>query len=81
MRMSYDPVADAAYLRLAEPDQGAGAVSTSTCAPPGDLSEYQAIDPIALDWSDGRLVGIEILFASRLLPQEVLDGAVGHSCQ
>lgn len=59
MRMSYDPQADAAYLRLTDIDQGQGPHGNSSSAPPGDLPAYSTFDPVVLDWRDGRLVGLE----------------------
>lgn len=53
---SYDPDADAAYIRLADPDTHR-------------IVESEEVAPgVVLDFTeDGRVVGIEILFASKTL--------------
>ncbi|NYG58757.1 uncharacterized protein YuzE [Nocardioides daedukensis] len=71
IRVSYDESANAAYIELT--DIGAG-----------DSAQMYACDPVAvggminLDFnSEGRLIGIEVLDARRMLPVELLrpDGA------
>lgn len=72
MRVTYDPAADAAYVELAGP-VGDGEVATTihSIATPGDRGE------VALDFdADGRLLGIEVLRASAVLPAAVLADAV-----
>jgi uncharacterized protein YuzE len=71
MRVTYDRVADAAYIRLRNEIR------------PGQVAKQYHCDPVEvrgminLDFdSEGRLLGIEILDAKRLLPQELLDEAV-----
>jgi uncharacterized protein YuzE len=53
MKMSYDPQVDAAYIRLAE----------------GPATEGQEVAPgIVLDFdAEGRVLGIEVLHASKTL--------------
>lgn len=70
MRVTFDPEANAAYVYLK--DQ----------IPPGGVSRSEFCDvevaggPVFLQFdSDGRLIGIEILGATELLPAEVLDEA------
>lgn len=64
-RWTYDPEADAAYLYVSEGE----AVATTV---PGE-GEAGGIN---LDFgADGRLVGIEVLDASRILPQGVIEEA------
>lgn len=65
--MTYDPVADAAFLYLVDPIEPGSAVSGSTL--------NRALDRAAVNASfdsEGRLLGIELLGVSRLLPPESL---------
>jgi uncharacterized protein YuzE len=70
MRITYDPIADAAYIYLVR-------------IPPGGVAETYPGDPrdklsygINLDFDKaGRLLGIEVLNARLKLPQEVLRQA------
>jgi Uncharacterized conserved small protein len=69
VRISYDRDADTAYIRLGHPTTSAHRATTRALMPAG-------IDGfIALDWEDGRLLGIEILDASTRLSHEVLEQA------
>ena len=69
MRITYDQEADAAYIYLVPISPG-GVARTYTCDP----NEVKGM--INLDFDrDGRLLGIEVLDASRSLPGAVLDGA------
>jgi uncharacterized protein YuzE len=72
MRVTYDPAADAAYVELAGPIGGAESATTiHSITTPGDRGE------VALDFdADGRLLGIEVLHASAVLPASVLADAV-----
>jgi uncharacterized protein YuzE len=72
MRVTYDPAADAAYVELAGPlADGEAATTIHSITTPGDRGE------VALDFdADGRLLGIEVLHASAVLPAAVLAGAV-----
>ena len=65
MKLTYDRKADAAYLYLKEPvKKGAAKI---TCPGEGEAGG------INLDFdAEGRLLGIEILDASRRLPLELL---------
>jgi uncharacterized protein YuzE len=65
MKLSYDPEVDAAYIYVREAESRLGTVkSVPVRDAPGD---------IVLDFdTDGRLFGIEVLDASRLLPAELL---------
>ena len=71
MRLTYDPSADAAYLHLADPiGDGESATQIHSITTPGDRGE------VALDFdADGRLLGIEVLHASAVLPTRVLADA------
>jgi uncharacterized protein YuzE len=73
MRVEYDRSVDAAYVLLQE--IAAGQVArTYSCDP------HEAGAEINLDFdSAGRLVGIEVLGASRHLPPALLQGAVPPS--
>ena len=69
MRVTYDPQADAAFIYLTQVRHGP--VTSSTLIDhdtPGGavIAEFDL---------DGRLVGIEILGARRLLPPEVISDA------
>jgi uncharacterized protein YuzE len=66
MRVRYDPEADAAYIYLREIEPGG--VDDTYMADP-----EVATDMINLDFDrDGRLIGIEVLSASRQLPPELI---------
>ncbi len=70
MRVTYSQHVDAAYIYLVPPEEGVQAAKTVPCDPLETGAE------INLDFdSDGRLVGIEVLGASRHLPRAILDGA------
>lgn len=70
MRVTYDPSVDAAYLYLVELIRPGGVARTYTCDPREVRGE------INLDFdSDGRLVGIEVLSASKKLPEALLQAA------
>ncbi|PPF55698.1 hypothetical protein C5C13_12100 [Clavibacter michiganensis] len=72
MRVTYDAVADAAYVSLAGPiGDGEAATTIHSITTPGDRGE------VALDFdADGRLLGIEVLHASAVLPASVLADVV-----
>ncbi|MFT2752920.1 DUF2283 domain-containing protein [Clavibacter sp. Sh2088] len=72
MRVTYDAAADAAYIYLAGTiADGESATQIHSIMTPGDRGE------VALDFdADGRLLGIEVLHASAVLPAVVLAGAV-----
>jgi uncharacterized protein YuzE len=69
VRISHDPNADAAYIRLSPTTPAAHRATTQTAMPDG-VGGF-----VALDWEDDRLVGIEILDASIRLSQELLEQA------
>lgn len=58
MKASFDPEADAVYLRFAK-----GKVARTEEARPGIILDYD---------DEGRIVGIEILHASQTLPDTTL---------
>jgi uncharacterized protein YuzE len=69
MIVTYDPDVDAAYIQLAAEILTGGVAKTYPCDP----REIGGV--INLDFDlNGRLVGIEITDASRLLPPESLPG-------
>ncbi|WP_204577190.1 DUF2283 domain-containing protein [Clavibacter michiganensis] len=72
MQVTYDPSADAAYVELTGPlGDGAAATTIHSIMTPGGRGE------VALDFdADGRLLGIEVLHASAVLPAAVLAEAV-----
>jgi uncharacterized protein YuzE len=69
MRVTYDPEADAAYLYLTTEvlDQGRDSVP---CDPPDGIQAF-----VVMDWKDGRIVGLEVLDASKRLPLDLLAEA------
>jgi uncharacterized protein YuzE len=70
MKIEYDPRVDAAYIYFV-PEIGAGGVATTYPCDP-----LQVNGEINLDFdADGRLLGIEVLDASRFLPKDLLAGA------
>jgi len=71
MRVTYDAEADAAYITIAAGiAEGAATQQLHSIATPGGLGE------IILDFgSDNRLLGLEILNASLVLPQNVIESA------
>jgi uncharacterized protein YuzE len=69
VRITYDPAADAAYIYLTGHPLTPGRTTIQAGTPPG-------VDGfIALDWKDDRLVGLEILDASRRLHPDLLEEA------
>ncbi|MGH9660586.1 MAG: DUF2283 domain-containing protein [Bryobacteraceae bacterium] len=70
MRITYDPFADAAYIYLVDSISPGGVNWTEPGDPAGIASG------VNLDFDvQGRLLGIEVLDASKTLPQSVLDRA------
>lgn len=66
MKIEYDPLVDAAYIQFAE--IGAGDVARTVPVDPREISGQ-----IHLDFGhDGKLLGIEVLDASRFLPDHLL---------
>lgn len=63
MRVTYDALVDAAYIYLEDAPQPGSAVTTLSLDP----REVNGEVNIDLD-SEGRIIGIEVLDASRLLP-------------
>ena len=64
--MSYDSEADAAYIYVRDAESRQGTVRS--------VPVQDAPGMIVLDFdTDGRLFGIEVLDASRLLPAELLS--------
>ncbi len=70
MRITYDREVDAAYIYLEDPIPAGAAVMTHVC------DAAAAAGSIHLDFDgDGKLLGIEILDASRALPATALASA------
>lgn len=66
MNVKYDSQADAAYIQLVHEISAGGVARTYPCDP-------NEAGMINLDFDhEGRLVGIEVLGASQLLPPELL---------
>lgn len=72
MRLTYDPDADAAFVVLVDEIPPGGAPRSHMC----DLEVREGAVILLLD-ADGRLLGLELLGASRLLPPAVLASAAG----
>jgi uncharacterized protein YuzE len=66
MRVTYDPDVDAAYIYLTNSDLMPGRDSIPCETPEG----VQAM--VVLDWKDGRMVGLEVIDASKLLHADLL---------
>ena len=70
MRITYDPQVDAAYIYLVDEIRPGGVARTYLCDP------REVDGQINLDFDpEGRLLGIEVLDASRKLPENVLREA------
>lgn len=69
MRIEYDPEADAAYLYLTETPLMPGLDSVPV-DPPDSVSAM-----VVLDWKAGRIVGVEVLDASKILHEDLLAEA------
>ena len=70
MRVTYDPRVDAAYIYLVDEISLGGVSATYPCDP------LEVSGQINLDFdSDGRLIGIEVLDASKKLPAMLLKAA------
>jgi uncharacterized protein YuzE len=67
MRLTYDPDVDAAYVYLVDQIRPGGVARTV----PVDSLPSQMVINLDFDASD-RLLGVEILDASRVLPPELL---------
>ena len=67
MKVTYDAAADAAYIYLVD-EIGVGGVAKTHACDPGEVGGVVNLD---LDDS-GRLIGVEVLGVSRLLPPESL---------
>ena len=73
MRLEYDAGIDSAYLFLVDKILPGGAATTLNIDP----SEINGHVNIDLD-SAGRIIGIEVLDASRLLPAEFMQAMLGQ---
>lgn len=69
MLIEYDPESDAAFVWLVEPKEDKIVDGELW---PSELNEHIGL----LFDSEKKLIGIEILFASAHLPQQVLDEAI-----
>jgi uncharacterized protein YuzE len=66
MRITYDATVDAAYIYLTSETLRPGRVSVP-CSPPEGTEGI-----VVLDWKHGRIVGLEVLEASKLLHSDLL---------
>ena len=69
MRVSYDPESDAAFTYLTDQALEPGRDSIPSETPEG----VSAI--VVMDWKDGKIVGLEVLDASRVLHQDLIAEA------
>lgn len=69
MRITYDASVDAAYIYLTSETLRAGR-DTLPCETPDGAGGV-----VVLDWQDGRIVGLEILEASKRLHSDLLAQA------
>lgn len=68
MKLSYDRIVDAAYIQIATDIAAGGVARTYSCDP------LEIEGEINLDFdAGGRLIGIEVLDASKKLPRELLE--------
>ena len=72
MRVSYGRATNAAYISLTDVD-GPGPRETTSAETPSGVEAW-----VALDWNDGRLIGIDVLDASHFLPDDLLAEAEGR---
>jgi uncharacterized protein YuzE len=70
VRITYDPIADAAYIYLTGEPVTPGRDSVVCDLPDGsgDLT-------VIMDWKDGKIVGLEVLTASSVLHADLLAQA------
>jgi uncharacterized protein YuzE len=69
VRITYNRAANAAYIYLTDQALETGRDTIQATNPPG-VTGF-----IALDWKNGRLVGIEVLDADQTLHTDLLDEA------
>lgn len=71
MKVEYDRESDDAYIQLANEIAPGGVAKTYPCDP------IQVEGMINLDFdTSGKLIGIEVLSASKRLPPEILENAL-----
>ena len=76
MRVTYDAEADAGYIALREIESGGAKHTVPLGELDPDAGALEAIGSIVLDFDDEeRLIGIEVLSASAVLPPELLRDA------
>lgn len=67
MKVTYDTSVDAAYIQLADQIEKSAVAKTYTCDP------VEVNGQISLDFdASGKLIGIEVLDASKKLPKSCL---------
>jgi uncharacterized protein YuzE len=72
LRVTYDESVDAAYIYL-QAEIGSGGSARTICLDPIEVGGMVNLDVDA----DGRILGVEVLAASKLLPVELLD-SIAH---
>jgi uncharacterized protein YuzE len=71
MRITLDRGADAAYIYLTANERPPGRRTIQCPNPSGADTELSVL----MDWKDGKIVGVEILNASKLLHEDLLAEA------
>lgn len=69
MRVTYAVTVDAAYVHLTSDPLKVGRESVPCALPGGEAGT------VVLDWKDGRIVGLEVQEASKLLHPDLLAEA------
>jgi uncharacterized protein YuzE len=73
VRVTYDPSADAGYIALRDIESGGAKHTVPLDSESGDV---ESLGQIVLDFDqEERLIGIEVLNASEVLPPELLREA------
>jgi uncharacterized protein YuzE len=74
VRVTFDPEADAACIYLTDELLEPGRDSVPCEAPEG-IQTY-----VVIDWKDGKILGLEVLGASRVLHKDLLSQAKRFGC-
>ncbi len=74
MRVTYDPQVDAAYIYLVDEILIGGVHDTYPCDPRPAPDGVDGMINLDFDYDD-RLIGIEVIDASKRLPKALLDTA------
>lgn len=69
MHITYDPVADAAYIQFTGTSLEPGRDTVAVEGPADAQGE------VIIDWKNGKLIGIEVLGARAALREDILEQA------